>query len=130
MPYTILVTGSRDWTDRTTLHNALVAQWFAAGRPEKVVVIHGNARGADKMAGSMARSLGFDVRRYFAPWKSKRRSAGPIRNAWMVKQKPDVCLAFIKDASPGATGCAKLAEDAGIETFRFTKHRSRKKELV
>jgi hypothetical protein len=36
----------------------------------------------------------------------------------MVDTRPELCLAFIRDNSPGATGCARLAERAGITVLR------------
>jgi hypothetical protein len=36
----------------------------------------------------------------------------------MVNTRPDLCVAFIVDQSPGASGCARLAEEAGIPTLR------------
>jgi hypothetical protein len=38
----------------------------------------------------------------------------------MVATAPNECLAFIADASPGATGCAQAAQAAGIPTTRHT----------
>ncbi|HEX5494188.1 MAG TPA: hypothetical protein VFX70_06390, partial [Mycobacteriales bacterium] len=47
--------------------------------------------------------------------------AGPIRNARMVLDGADLCLAFIHNHSRGASGCADYAEQHGIRTIRNTE---------
>jgi hypothetical protein len=37
-----------------------------------------------------------------------------MRNQHMVSLGADLCLAFIANNSPGATGCMKMAHRAGI----------------
>lgn len=111
----ILVTGSRDWTDKVTVAQAIREAWLVAGRPYGVVVVHGGARGADYIAGVYAKRLGFSVEVHEADW-SFGKSAGYIRNKEMVNAGADICLAFIKNESKGATMCAELAEKAGIPT--------------
>ena len=47
--------------------------------------------------------------------------AGHVRNAEMVVSGADICLAFIENDSRGATGCARMAETAGIPTIRYIR---------
>lgn len=115
-PLRILITGSRDWVDADLIHEA-IEQYTKTGRP--VVVVHGGARGADRLAGAVADSLGLDVEVHPADWRRHGRSAGYIRNAEMVSAGADVCLAFIRAGSSGATHCAASAERAGIQTIRY-----------
>jgi len=117
----ILVTGSRDWDDRETIKQALreAAQGF---HMENVTVIHGHCpTGADHLAEHYAATwLGLSVERHPADWNRYGKSAGFRRNAEMVQSRPDICLAFIKGGSRGATHCADLAEKAGIPVRRYT----------
>lgn len=120
-PYRILVTGSRDWDDpaRLAFHLGLaVGAGLQEGRP--VVVVHGACpRGADDMADRMARAHeGIGVEPHPADWGQHGRAAGFRRNAEMVQLGADVCLAFIRNGSRGASHCADLAEKAGIPVRR------------
>lgn len=112
----ILVTGSRNWTDKVTIAQAIREAWLVAGRPYGVVVVHGGARGADYIADVYAKRLGFATEPHEADWTNFGKAAGPIRNKEMVDLGADVCLAFIKNESKGATHCAELAQKAGIPT--------------
>lgn len=118
----ILVTGSRTFDDVETIRAALAVA--AYGR-YPVVVVHGACpSGADAIAADlvrhMAEYLDITEERHPADWKRHGRRAGFIRNAEMVELGADVCLAFIRDGSRGATHTADLAERAGIPTRRWT----------
>jgi hypothetical protein len=63
------------------------------------------------------------VQAYPADWHTHGRAAGHLRNARMVAAGAELCLAFIRDHSRGASHCAALAEQAGIPTRRITEHR-------
>lgn len=116
----VLITGSRTWTNASAISMALA--WFSTGmNPSDVTVVHGNAQGADRLADYEARRQGMHVERHPAAWKLHGRRAGFVRNELMVASHPDVCLAFIRDSSRGATMCADLAEKAGIPTHRYTE---------
>ena len=116
--FRVLVTGSRTWTDATAITGALAELQQQYG--DRLVVVHGACRtGADRIADGWARRHGVATETHPADWAAGR-GAGPARNAAMVATSPDVCLAFIRDQSPGATGCADLADRAGIPTTRHT----------
>jgi hypothetical protein len=98
-PLRLLVCGSREWTDRELLA-ATVDQAVAehgAGRPG-VVLIEGDARGADRLAGQLARARGWQLEVYPADWQHHGRSAGIRRNARMLREgRPERVLAFTDD---------------------------------
>jgi hypothetical protein len=124
----ILVTGSRDWTDRDSVWSALSRHASVVG----VTVVHGDRpTGADAFAQRWTEHQP-DVtpEAHPADWEAHGRAAGPLRNKEMVSLGADLCLAFIGDCSSprcniggkhpshGASGCADLAETAGIPTVR------------
>lgn len=89
---------------------------------EWVTIIHGGCpSGGDRLADIFGRrTLNCKVIVYPADWRKYGRRAGPVRNLQMVqKSNADVCLAFIKDRSKGATGCRDLANKYGIPTETF-----------
>lgn len=113
----VLITGSRNWTDKRAILQALREHANVRG----VVVVHGACpTGADFLADQLAREHRVQVERHPADWRGIGRSAGFIRNAQMVALGADVCLAFIRNGSRGATHTADLAERAGIPTHRYT----------
>ena len=120
-PYRILVTGSRDWTDRSTVYGALADVVRELPADREVVIVHGACpTGADYMAHYWARGYGASVDAHPANWQLEGKRAGFIRNARMVNLGADLCLAFIKNGSRGASHTAALAEQAGIPTRRIT----------
>jgi hypothetical protein len=118
-PIRVLVTGSRHWSDQTLIVDALNALHRQHGR--QLILVHGACRrGADQIADSWAMAHGVPTETHPADW-STGHGAGPARNAAMVATRPDACLAFILNDSPGASGCARDAERAGIPTTRYVR---------
>jgi hypothetical protein len=110
----VLVTGSRTWTAQHVIADALREHH----QPGAVLVSGACPRGADAIAEQLWASWGGQVERHPADW-STGRAAGLARNAAMVAAGADVCLAFIRDNSPGASHTARLAELAGIPVRRY-----------
>lgn len=118
----ILITGSRDWTETNIIHLA-VSEWVRDNVPknEVSILVHGDAsRGADRMGRDLARGMWWlQEEAHPADWEVSGRAAGFIRNQLMVDLGADVCLAFIRNGSKGATHTAGQAEKAGIPVVRY-----------
>lgn len=115
----ILITGSRDWTSEWRIGNAILVFVEDHGDDHPFTVVHGGAVGADFLAGHAARALGLRTEVHPADWARYSKRAGYVRNKAMVSLGADVCLAFIKNGSRGATMCAGLAEEAGIPVVYY-----------
>ena len=117
----VLVTGSRDWTDKEKIRAALLVQW-SNDTHSPFTLVHGACpTGADALAADVGRVMRrWTVEPHPADWDRHGKRAGYVRNAAMVGLGADVCLAFIKNNSKGATMTADLAERAGIPVRRFT----------
>lgn len=116
VPRRVLVTGSRDWTDPVTIRTALATEW---GEGHAVLVSGACPQGADRIAEIFWTRWGGRVERHPADWARHGRAAGFHRNTAMVAAGATICLAFIRNASRGASHTARLAETAGIPTRRY-----------
>lgn len=109
----ILVCGGRDFAHRIACFAALERLHRQRGID---LLIHGDATGADELAGEWAEAEGIPVRRFPADWKALGKKAGPFRNAQMlVEGQPDGVVAF-----PGGSGTANmvnLARRAGVKVW-------------
>lgn len=110
-PMKVLVCGARDWSDRKIIEREL--KIFPPG----TIVIHGSCRGADNIAGAVAKSLGFIVTSYPAEWSKLGVAAGPARNRKMLEECPDIVLAFHPDLSrsKGTKDLVRVATLCGFQ---------------
>jgi YspA, cpYpsA-related SLOG family len=113
----LLVCGSRTWTDRARLWQVL--DWLVAEHGDgQVTVIEGDARGADRLAGQLARRRGWALELYPADWTRHGRAAGFRRNARMLREgRPELVVAFTVGPLAASRGTADMvgrARAAGV----------------
>ena len=112
----VLVTGDREWNDLETMVRELETL------PPNTILIHGDCRGADKMAGLIGDELGLTVVPVPADWIQYGKSAGPIRNRKMYDTyKPTLVLAFHKNInqSSGTRDMMNYAKSKGCTDIRL-----------
>jgi len=110
MPLRVLVCGGREFKNRSFLFAVL--DKFHRNTPFDCV-IHGAARGADRLAGEWAKQRSVQVVVFPADWKRHGNSAGPLRNLQMLKHgKPDCVIAF--EGGAGTADMIAKAKRAGV----------------
>ena len=86
-----------------------------AGRPV-ALLLHGGARGADRLIDHAARSLSWPVEVIPAEWGRYGRAAGPLRNGLLLRRALEeatpVQASVLVIAFPGASGTASLVRQA------------------
>lgn len=116
----ILITGSREFTATDVVRGALNE---ATPPGEYVIVIHGAARGADRIADTLAVASPLaTVVRVPADWENHPRwVSGPLRNGHMLDLNPDVVLAFYQRGAKnsGTANCVQQAQNRGIEVREY-----------
>ena len=113
-PLVIVAGGGRalDWpADRI---GAALLQ-ASAGRPV-LHLLHGGARGADRLIDHAARSLAWPVEVIPAEWSRYGRAAGPLRNGLLLRRALEEATpaqaSVLVVAFPGAAGTASLVRQA------------------
>ena len=113
-PLVIVAGGGRslDWPTERIVAALLQA---SAGRPVELL-LHGGARGADRLIEKAARSLAWPVEVIAAEWGRYGRAAGPLRNGLMLRRALEEATpaqaSVLVVAFPGAAGTASLVRQA------------------
>lgn len=110
----VIVCGGRDFRDSVFVHSKLNA--FHVDSPI-TEIIEGGARAVDFFARQWGELNVIPVTTVRPDWSVHGRKAGPIRNANMLKLKPDCVIAF-----PGGKGTANMimqATVAGVPVVTF-----------
>ena len=135
-----IFTGDREWTDEYSVRFLLERLKDAYGSDVKIV--HGAARGLDSLVGRLATEIfgAANVESYPADWTKFGKSAGPIRNRFMLTEsfkKSNIDgyvirggIAFHDDYehSKGTKDMVELMESKkyGLKVLKLTSHYGKK----
>ncbi|MEY8315781.1 DUF2493 domain-containing protein [Oscillospiraceae bacterium 50-58] len=110
--FRVIVAGGRDFGDyqllRKTLDNLL------CNITEEIVVVCGQAKGADTLGEQYAKERGYAVNYYPANWKLYGKRAGFLRNEQMA-QNADALVAFWDGESRGTKHMIDLAKQYNLK---------------
>ena len=86
-------------------------------------VMHGDARGADRLGGEWAKDRGKKVKAFPANWSKHGKAAGFIRNEQMIesmKRCRDAGWEVVAIGCPGGRGTAHMTKLVKEEGFKLT----------
>lgn len=112
----VIISGSRDWKEEHLIRAAIGAL------PADTLVAHGACRGADEIAGGEAFDAGLAVAPFSADWNRQGKSAGPKRNARMLRViEPHLVIAFHDEIekSKGTRHMLRISGKAGVPVLAF-----------
>ena len=114
----ILVTGGRDYEDRSTVFGCLDTL-HACKRID--AVLNGGATGADALAREWCKSRRVPCISEPADWGTHGKAAGPIRNSVMLKKwKPAIMAVF-----PGGAGTEDMFKKGKAAKIPYADHRKK-----
>lgn len=123
MQQRVIVCGGRDYDDRTQLFTVLDAAHMAN---PIVLLMHGAAKGADRLAEIWAKDSGVPCQAFHADWEAHGKKAGPIRNQRMLDNGlPHLVIAF-----HGGAGTADMIRRAEACNVPVARVRRRSPELT
>ena len=122
----IIVAGGRDFNDFPLLMNKCIGIIATVTKEDntidKIRIVSGSARGADKLGEQYAQIAHYDVSRFPAAWDIYGKSAGYRRNADMAKFASEegnigILIAFWDGKSRGTKHMIDLAKRYGLDVY-------------
>lgn len=130
----LLVCGDREWKKVGIVRRVLEQIGVGPGW----IVIEGDCRGADRIGGTVARTLGAHVEPFPADWPRYGRGAGPVRNEQMLQRLAALkaeghavrAVAFHPDLrrSKGTRDMVTRLENAGVPVTKVDGTNGEEKE--
>lgn len=119
-----IICGDRNWRDPRPIRCTIVRLRELHG--ERLVIVHGGCRGADKMAKSIAQDLGIAEDEHLAEWVGRPAfEAGHDRNLAMLALSPVSVVAFKDQLTPrlekgGTEHMLKIALGARVPCYWYS----------
>jgi len=111
MSFKVIIAGGREFND----YDYLKRRCSVILRHKKdIIVVSGQAKGADTLGERLAYELGYSVKVFPADWDTHGRSAGYIRNSQMADYA-DALIAFWDGKSKGTGHMIDLAKSKGLQ---------------
>ena len=120
----VIIAGSRDFNDFPKLMNSSIKILTEISKKrddlDRIRIISGTARGADKLGEQYAKIAGYELSKFPADWDGLGKRAGYVRNAEMAKFASEddsygVLIAFWDGQSRGTKHMIDLANRYGLE---------------
>ena len=113
----LAIVGSRYYTDYEKFEK-LVLNALSEWDEDIECIISGGAKGTDLMAEQFAKQFNIPLKIYNADWGKYGKSAGPIRNAQIVKDATHL-IAFPTENGKGTQDTIKKAKDIPIKIYNI-----------
>lgn len=104
--FRVIVAGGRDFNNYDLLEKTL--DYLFQNVKDEIIILSGNAPGADTLGEQYATKRGFALEKYPADWNQYGKAAGPIRNEIMA-ENADALVAFWDGKSPGTKSMIEIA---------------------
>lgn len=120
----VIIAGSREFNDFSMLVSKCTYILSSIANTnndiDKVRIVSGTARGADKLGEQYAKLVGYELSQFPADWNGLGKQAGYVRNAEMAKFAVEddnygVLIAFWDGKSRGTKHMIDLANKHGLE---------------
>lgn len=108
----VIIAGTRDFNDYALLKKD-VDYFLQDFNPNKIEIVSGNARGADKLGERYAKEHNLPVKLFPANWDKYGKRAGYLRNQEMANYS-DMLIAFWDEKSKGTRHMIDIAKKQGL----------------
>lgn len=110
----VIIAGGRDFNNYDFLKEK-VTKALQNFSDDDIIVVCGEAKGADSLGKQLAMEMGWEVHSFPADWETYGKRAGHIRNRAMA-QNADALIAFWDGKSRGTKGMIEFATEAKLLT--------------